>query len=338
MSLGALSADPPRPDPRDRLVLAAAAVVIVAAAVALALWAASSAGVAPPARHPFGMGIREAGPTPSGLGALLLAWQAAFFAALRGALAAVRDGREGLPILVGIGFAYGVFHAAGPGHGKAVIAAYLVSSEKVLARGLGVSLAAALIQALVAIALVTVVFGLVGATAATMARTASAVEIAGFALVAGLGAVLVWRKAGQLATLLADGPSAGVGGRAGPCECGHVDPAETGRSLGQMAGVALGAGIRPCAGALVVLTLSRAYGIYPAGIAATLAMAFGTAVTTGALALLSVFAKRAALALASRGRRAPVLAAAAAELAAASFVLVIGLALLAGWWDGGLGT
>lgn len=329
ISVSALAGAPAQPGPLRRLVLALAAVALVGGAVSLVLWLSASA-IAPPVRHPFGMGVREATPSASGLGAVLLAWQSAFFGGLREALASIRDGRGGLLALVGIGFAYGVFHAAGPGHGKAIIAAYIVSSERAVVRGLLVSLSAALIQALVAIALVTIVFLLVGGTAATMAKTTNAVEIAGFGLVAALGGVLVWRKAGKLATLLSGEPAAA----ADPCACAHIDPSETGRTFGQMAAVAFGAGIRPCAGALVVLTLSRAYGIFPAGIAATIAMALGTAITTGALALLSTYAKRAALRLASRRGRAPIVAAAAAELTAAAFVLMIGLALLAGWWDG----
>lgn len=325
-----------QPAALPRLALAAAAVAVVGGVVALALWSAMSAVAPPPARHPFGMGIREAAPAASGLGGMLLAWQSEFFTALRAALASIRDGRGGEALLVGIGFAYGIFHAAGPGHGKAIIAGYIVASERAVLRAIGLSTAAALIQAAVAVALVSVVFLLVGGTAATMARTANAVEIAGFALVAALGAVLVWRKAGKLALLLSSRPTRGAAGD--PCACGHVDPSETGRTWGQMAALALGAGIRPCAGALVVLTLSRAYGIFAVGILATLAMAAGTALTTGALALLSTYAKRLALSLASRPGRAPLLLGAAVELAAAALVLVIGAALLMGWWDGGLAT
>lgn len=337
MSVASLAGADARPLATRRLALAALAVALVGGAVALALWWATSA-VAPPsgARHPFGMGIREAAPAAGGLGGWLLAWQSQVFTALRGTLASIRDDRGGAGLLLGIGFAYGVFHAAGPGHGKAIIAGYIVASERAVLRATGLSAAAALIQALVAIALVSAVFILAGGTAATMARTANAVEITGFCLVAALGLVLVWRKAGKLALVLAGPAPPGAAGAA--CGCAHVDPAETGRTWGQMAAVALGAGIRPCAGALVVLTLSRTYGMFAVGIAATLAMAAGTALTTGGLALLSTYAKRLALRLASRPGRAPALLGAAAELAAAAFVLVVGTALLAGWWDGALTT
>lgn len=331
MSVAALAPDRPAVGLAGRLALALAALALVGGLVAVALWTLAAALPAPVAPHPFGTGLREAAPAASRIGIVLIAWQSTFFTALREALASLKAGGGGLAALLGIGLAYGILHAAGPGHGKALISAYLVSSERAMWRGLAVSAAAALVQALVAIALVTAVFGLVGGTAATLGRTASAVELAGFALVVALGLVLVWRKAGKLALL--------VSGSAGPgrdlaCACSHVDPAEAGRTVGQMAGIALAAGIRPCTGAIVVLTLARANGIFPAGIAAAFAMALGTAATTSAIALLSVHAKRAALRMASGRGRGPLVAAAGLELAAAAFVVAIGVALLAGVWDG----
>ena len=51
-----------------------------------------------------------------------------------------------------ISFAYGIFHAAGPGHGKAVISSYLVANEETARRGIVLSFASALMQSLVAVA------------------------------------------------------------------------------------------------------------------------------------------------------------------------------------------
>ena len=56
--------------------------------------------------------------------------------------------------LFGISFLYGVFHAAGPGHGKAVISSYLFANNETWRRGVVLSCASAMLQALVAILLV----------------------------------------------------------------------------------------------------------------------------------------------------------------------------------------
>lgn len=318
-----------------RLGLALLAIALVAGFVGLVgLLFAGAAPPLPKTPHPFGMGMREGGPaSAAGLAGWLLAWQSEFFNALRAALATLRDGKGGAWLLLGIGFAYGVFHAAGPGHGKAVIAAYIVSSERALVRGVAVSALAAFFQALVAIALVAVIFLVIGGTAATMSRTVGQVEMAGFAMVAALGAFLVWRKAGALAILLSGRDPREAAALDPTCACGPVDPKRVGGSLSAMLTVAIGAGIRPCAGAIIVLTLSHAYGMFPVGIAATFAMALGTAITTGGLAAASVYAKRFALRYAGGRGQATAVAGAGAELVAAAFVLVIGLALMAGMWD-----
>ena len=118
-----------------------------------------------------------------------------------------------------IGFAYGVFHAAGPGHGKAVIAGYLVASERALIKGFALSLSAALVQALVAIAIVSVAAVALHATAGTMTKVTGAVEVASFAAVAAIGGVLTWRKAGKFVRVAGLGQDAG----AAPAEaCDHV--------------------------------------------------------------------------------------------------------------------
>ena len=94
----------------------------------------------------------------------------------------------------------------------------------------------------------------------------------------------------------------------------------------------LAAGMRPCAGAIVVLVFALSQGLFAAGIAATFAMALGTALTTGAIATLAVFAKALALRIAG-GRGSGETVIAALELAAAAFVLVLGGSLLMGMWS-----
>ena len=49
-------------------------------------------------------------------------------------------------LLVGLSFAYGVFHAAGPGHGKAVISSYMLANEVALRRGIMLSFVSAFLQ------------------------------------------------------------------------------------------------------------------------------------------------------------------------------------------------
>lgn len=306
-----------------RLALMAGAIAVAALLVGGLAWLVAPGLAAPPPRSPFGIGFREAAPAATGIGGLILSLQSSFSRALNAAVAALKGGGDGAP-LIGLAFAYGVFHAAGPGHGKAVIAGYILAGERAFRRGCALSACAALLQAAVAMALVGVGSLVLNATAATMTRAGTFIETASFALVAAAGLALTWRKAGQLAQGQASG--------CGP-DCAHIPDAriaDGAQSWRTRAGIVLAAGSRPCAGAVLVLIFALSQGVAWAGVLAVLAMAVGTALTTTALAALAVFAKRTALAVAGGRGELGALAIGGLELLAASFVLVLGVAMLAG--------
>jgi len=329
MSVGvALAARPPSLFGR-RLALAVGATVIAAGLLTGLMLVLGPDVATPPPRSPFGIGFREAAPSATGLGGWILALQSSFSRSLQGALQAIKAGGGWGPMLL-LGFSYGIFHAAGPGHGKAVIAGYIVAGERALARGFSLSFAAALLQALVAVSLVGIGSLLLHVTAAAMTRAGTVIETVSFALVALLGLTITWRKAGRLAAL-----GRGVPAKACGADCGHVHLSD-GAALARLgtwrerAGVVLAAGSRPCAGAVLILVFCAAQGLLAAGIAATFAMALGTALTTGALASLAVFAKALALRLAGGRGEAGARAVAGLELLAGAFVLVLGAAMLSG--------
>ena len=305
-----------------RLGLMALAVGLAALLAAGTAWVLAPGLAVPPPRSPFGIGFREAAPVTTGLGGIILALQASFSRSLNAAVSGLRGGGDWRP-LIGLAVAYGVFHAAGPGHGKAVIAGYILAGERALRRGCALSLCAALLQACVAGAIVGIGSLILNATAASVTRAGTLIETVSFTLVALIGLGLTWRKAGRLA---------GLGAACGP-GCSHLpgpealDAHETWRAR---AGIILAAGSRPCAGAVLVLVFAVSQGVPGAGILAVLAMALGTALTTTALACLAVFAKRAALRLAGGRSRAGILALGSLELLAAAFVLVLGVAMLSG--------
>lgn len=303
------------------------------------------------ARNPFSVGISEGGGSASGLTGWILAQQQHFDLLMRAAVRSVRTDASALWSLLGLAFAYGVFHAAGPGHGKAVLAAYLVANERALRRGLAMAGLAALLQAFVAIALVGGLAIALGVAAQTMRGAAQWIEILSYAAIALVGATLAWRKgraflavrqspakiASRFACVAADEP----GHVHGP-DCGHVhmpDPSQIGgRRLDwrDAAGTIVAAGLRPCSGAILVLVFAAAQGIFYAGIGAAFAMAAGTAVTTGALAWLAVHAKTIAQRLSGKSGVRGALVLRGLEFVAALAVLLLGLGLLSGSLAGGV--
>jgi len=149
------------------------------------------------AQTPFG-GPRPSGAEtpPSGLVAWLLARQSEFYRQMSSTIRAAKSDGSAVWTLLAISFAYGIFHAAGPGHGKAVISSYLIANRETARRGIVLSFASALMQSLVAVVMVGICAWLLNATARTMCGAERAIEIASYALIAAFGARLVWTKGG----------------------------------------------------------------------------------------------------------------------------------------------
>ena len=91
------------------------------------------------------------------------------------------------------------------------------------------------------------------------------------------------------------------------------------------------AGLRPCSGAILVLVFAFAQGLFWTGVASTLAMGLGTAITVAALATLAVGARSAAARLANRKQGFGLLALRGFEAGAALAVIAVGLLLLTGY-------
>ena len=176
------------------LVLTLAAVTAAVALGALALGALDAAFAQ---GSPFGVGRPPAAPPappPEGIVGWIMAKQAEFYLGLRATIRAARTDGSAVWALFGLSLAYGIFHAAGPGHGKAVISSYLVANQETWRRGVILSFASAMLQALVAVAVVGIAAGLIGVTAPTMGRAVNYIELVSFALIAAIGARLVWVK------------------------------------------------------------------------------------------------------------------------------------------------
>jgi nickel/cobalt transporter (NicO) family protein len=278
-------------------------------------------------RSPFGLGPAAKAPPVSGLVAWILQQQAAFHKALTAAISAVETSPAAFFTLIGLAFAYGVLHAIGPGHGKAVIASYLVANERAMKRGIALAFGAAGVQALVALGVVGLVAGMMNGTAAMMTQTVAIVEKAGFSLIVAMGVWVLWRKARQLASTRSDAACLDD-------TCGH-DHGGDPRVLAEASPralifTAIGAGIRPCTGAIILLVFALSKGLWLAGALSVVAMAVGTAIGTSLFAALAVKAKVLALGMISgrgeRWRRLGLLL----EMAAGLALVLLGLALLLG--------
>lgn len=334
--------------------------LLVCAAIVVALGVADAALHDLLAQNPFGAPrpAQAAEPASSGLVGWLLAKQSEFYRQISATIRAAKSDGSAVWTLLFISFAYGIFHAAGPGHGKAVIASYLVANRETARRGIALSFASALMQSLVAILIVGISAWVLNATAKTMCKAEGAIEIASYALIALFGLRLVWVKGGTfIRALQAAQPVPAIAGvphdhhdhhnhghahthqhhdHVHDEHCGHSHgptPSELAGPGGWRRGFAaiLTVGIRPCSGAILVLVFALAQGLFWAGIAATFLMGLGTAITVAAIAIVAVFAKDIAARLSLGRDGGGALFMRGIEFAAAGLVLLFGAGLLFGY-------
>ncbi|MEQ9226539.1 MAG: nickel/cobalt transporter [Parvibaculum sp.] len=259
-------------------------------------------------QSPFAVPGQEAAPAASepGIGAdvarYIMTMQQEYYRAMAGALRAVnlQQSMAAVWALVSISFFYGVFHAAGPGHGKIVISSYLLADERDLKRGILLSFLSAFAQAITAILAVGILALILGLSHRATADAVPLIERLSFALLAGMGAWLIWRAfRGEHAHAHHDHSHA-------PHAAAHGDhhdhahmptPAEirAARGFRGMAAMILSVGLRPCTGAVLVLLFSVTQGAFLVGVMSALVMSVGTAITVSVLALLTVFSKNMAL-------------------------------------------
>jgi nickel/cobalt exporter len=295
---------------------------------------------------------RNAPPPPtSGFFGWIFAQQASFYDQLRNTIkAATKDGSAAWA-LISISFLYGIFHAAGPGHGKAVIASYMLADNATWKRGALLAAISAFVQASVAVAFVGIAVLVFGTTARNMNIAANVIEIVAYSLIVLLGLYLFWKKGAAFVAAWRGKPDAHDHHHEHDHHHGHnhahhhdhahdhhghshgPEPAELKGEdwfkRGMIAAVA--AGLRPCSGAILVLVFALAQGIFLIGVASTFAMGAGVAITVTCIALLAVFGKSLAVRLtgAMGGRSELMLR--AIEVFGALIVIAFGLLLLTGY-------
>ncbi|HML93591.1 nickel/cobalt transporter [Methyloceanibacter sp.] len=258
--------------------------------------------------------------------------------------------------LAGLSFVYGIVHAAGPGHGKAIISSYVLANRETVRRGVLISFLAAAVQGLMAVLLVGILIVALKGTGFQVNAWVMQLETASYALVFLVGLSLLvstlmrlWRRRGKA--------GAGEGHDHAHhhhhhhhhhdhshdhdphdpehahehCEtCGHIVDA---RDIAQpmtwqkILAVVVSVGIRPCSGAVLVLVFALAQGLFWAGVASTFAMALGTAITVSVLASMAIGSRKLALAAGSGNERWTEAVWTACAIGGALLVMTMGLLL-----------
>jgi ABC-type nickel/cobalt efflux system permease component RcnA/ABC-type uncharacterized transport system substrate-binding protein len=165
------------------------------APAATALDAATRVAETKPAT-PFGGPPQEPGfkISPTGPLGFLVVWQEQFYKSLTKELGLLRNDWTAFWVLGGLSFLYGIFHAAGPGHGKVVIGSYMLANERQVRRGVLLSFGSGILQAIVAVTVVGLAAAIWQVSTSAMDLAVVWIERGAYGVMVLLGLWLVARK------------------------------------------------------------------------------------------------------------------------------------------------
>lgn len=228
--------------------------------------------------------------------------------------------RTAMYSLIEVSFLYGIFHSLGPGHGKLIVSTYLATNPAKVKMGLMITVVSALVQALVAIGVVSVFLFVLKQTMRHVNAFVGQIFSLSYVGVLLIGAIIFYQgmryfyKQWRTSHRHHDhSPHETTHHHEhhhhhehehehehehhihedGSCSCGHkhiATPNEINRakSVREYVAIIMSIGIRPCTGAILVLFFANLAHQYWVGVFSAVIMSVGTACTTSAIALATV--------------------------------------------------
>lgn len=177
-----------------------------------------------------------------------------------------------------LSFAYGVIHAAGPGHGKTVVSSYFLNRYGTVWDGILMSHMITFFHVTSAVAVILIIYVTLKKTGMSSFEEASPIlHQISYALLFLMGIFLFSRTVYEL-----------VSGKQKNATNSHNSSIRGGFFI-----VALAAGIVPCPGAAIILFFSIIIDILGAGLFSMLFIALGMGLTVSVVAVLTILSRRA---------------------------------------------
>jgi len=218
--------------------------------------------------------------------------------------------------LVVIAFSYGVLHAAGPGHGKAVATFYLLSGGRKLVRGIFLGTSIAFLHGFSGVALVLAVhFVLKKGIAGSLDAVTRTTQLISYSLIALLGAVLLIKI---LISWYAQHSNNGSNQRHGSEE----------KEQNPFA-MALAVGMIPCPGVVLVMLFCLSMNMVGLGLLLACFLILGMATTVSAVGVAALAGKNLALGSVERRHKTVEILQHGIEIAAALLITALGVLFLA---------
>jgi nickel/cobalt exporter len=218
--------------------------------------------------------------------------------------------------LIAIAFLYGVLHAAGPGHGKAVATSYLLSRGRKLRGAILLGNSIAFFHGLSGVVLVLAVhFVLKRGVTGSLESVTRTTQLISYSLIVLLGAVLLTKS-----LLIWHSQS----GNEGSDET-HASEGKRSTSLA----MALAVGVIPCPGVVLVMLFCLSLNAVGLGLVLAFFLILGMAMTVSAVGVAGLAGKNLAFGVLERRRRLVTILQRCIESAAALLVMLLGVLFLA---------
>jgi nickel/cobalt transporter (NicO) family protein len=189
----------------------------------------------------------------------------------------------GLLLVFALALAYGIFHAAGPGHGKTIVSSFFLANESKIRHSFIIGYLVAGVHALSALTVVLVLYYLIRGIFATGVEQANRyIQLVTFAVITVIGAFMLVRRA------------AGKGHSHGHPHAGEHGPA-SGMTIRTLLGIAVPAGAIPCPGAVAVILFALSLHMLAVSVLAVSSISLGMGTTIGATGALVILVKRGAI-------------------------------------------
>ena len=228
----------------------------------------------------------------SGFSAFLFNAMAPIQKTLNESLASITRSLQGSRSLAGLLFVmfvslvYGMFHAAGPGHGKTIVSSFFLANDAKLRHSIAIGYMIAVVHALAALAVVLILYYLIrGLFSVGIEQADHYIQLATFGIIAILGAVML------------------VGRIRGKAHHHHLHAEEGTRNLSMrsLLGIAVPAGAIPCPGAVAVILFALSLHMLGVSVLSVIAISVGMGTTIAVTGAIVILAKRGVMMAATGG-------------------------------------
>jgi ABC-type nickel/cobalt efflux system permease component RcnA len=250
----------------------------------------------------------------------------------------IKDRQSSAPLFIGllVAFLYGVVHTLGPGHGKAVVIAYFVGERGSLWRGVKIGGQIAVFHVLSAIVVVMITDFAVRQATGSAPSDYRAVRLVSYASIVAIGLWMLIKavRSARATSHRHDHHAHGDDHEHHHEGCGCAHLAEPAKGIGGFLSLAVGA--VPCTGALLVLLFGLANDLLWPSVILVVAISAGMALALSGVGVAAILGRRFLDKRVGEDAARQHKVAAGLRIAAAGAVVVIGCALFALTWSGGV--